>query len=89
MKTTKQLQNCDVELAYLSLNQGCRVSIEASNPNLLFLHYKDDLISLKEDLEEVCDIWVEELGKNIHTQFTLPVMSFTSEDISLTREYSF
>lgn len=71
------------------MNQGCRVQIYAKNPNLLFYTFEGDTISIKEELEKICDDWVEELGKSIHTQFTLPMWSFTTKEIYLTREYSF
>lgn len=85
----KKLNGSELELTYSGINQGCRVTIEAKTPFSLFSIYGDDVTNLKEKLEEICDDWVEELGKDVHTQFTLPVWSFTTESIYLTREYAF
>lgn len=89
MKVIKKLSTCELELTYSDLNQGCRVYIEAKKPDNLFFHLGDNLIVLKRELEKVCDDWVDELGKSVHTHSTLPLWSFTTEEIYLTREYSF
>jgi hypothetical protein len=86
---TKKLNSSELELTYSDINEGCSVTIEAKKPFSLFSVYGDDVTNLKKKLEDICDDWVKELGKDVHTQFTLPSCSFTTESIYLTREYSF
>ncbi len=54
-KMKKKLRGNDLELTYHGMNQGCRVQIYAKNPNLLFSTFEGDTISMKEELEKICD----------------------------------
>ena len=89
MIVVKKFRETELELSYSPSKQGCRVQIKARNPRLLFSIVGDDLPKLQAELEMVCDDWMEELEKNIHTSINILLSSFTAESIYLTREYTF
>jgi hypothetical protein len=85
----KKLKENDLKLTYTAINKGCQVHIEAITPKKLFNEYEGDLEKLKNELQEICDDWVEELDKSVDIFFPIGKLSLTPENIFLIRQYSF
>ena len=89
MKVIKKLNAFDIELTYDGFRQGCNVYIRVIHPDRFFAFYEGDISKVKEELNQLSDDWVEELGHSIHTHINLMSSFFTDEKISFERQYIF